>query len=55
MGLSAYQNFATVGHPLFTNLVWRDDEYNFLRARNEHGNKGAWNALNKVFSDQGFE
>lgn len=55
MGLSAYQNFATVGHPLFTNLVWREDEYNFLKARNEHGNKGAWAALNKVFEDQGFE
>ena len=55
MGLSAYQNFASIGHPLFTNLVWRDDEYNFLRARNEHGNKEAWNKLNEIFSDQGFD
>ena len=27
VGMAAYQNFASVGHPLFTNLVWRDDEY----------------------------
>jgi enoyl-CoA hydratase/carnithine racemase len=55
LGMSAYQNFASVGHPLFTNLVWREDEFNFLRERNENGNKGAWRKLNKIFSDQGFD
>lgn len=55
IGMSAYQNFASVGHPLFTNMVWREDEYNFLRERNERGNKEAWQALNKLFSDQGFD
>jgi enoyl-CoA hydratase len=55
MGVSAYQNFATVGHPLFTNLVWREDEYNFLNERNTLGNKEAWKKLNKIFGDQGFE
>lgn len=55
VGVSAYQNFATVGHPLFTNLVWREDEYNFLNERNTLGNKEAWKKLNKTFEDQGFE
>jgi len=55
LGMSAYQNFASVAHPLFTNLVWREDEYNFLRERNTLGNKGAWSKLNKIFSDQGFD
>lgn len=55
LGMSAYQNFASVAHPLFTNLVWREDEYNFLRERNTLGNKEAWNKLNKIFSDQGFD
>jgi len=55
LGMSAYQNFASVGHPLFTNLVWREDEFNFLNERNTHGNKAAWQKLNKIFSDQGFD
>jgi enoyl-CoA hydratase len=55
LGVSGFQNFASVGHPLFTNLVWRDDEYNFLRERNEVGNKEAWSKLNGIFDDQGFD
>jgi enoyl-CoA hydratase len=55
VGMAAFQNFASVGHPLFTNLVWREDENNFLRERNTHGNKEAWQRLNKIFSDQGFD
>jgi enoyl-CoA hydratase len=55
LGVSGFQNFASVGHPLFTNLVWRDDEYNFLRERNEVGNKEAWSRLNGIFGDQGFD
>lgn len=55
LGVGAFQNFATVAHPLFTNLVWREDEYNFLRERNEKGNKQAWRDLNQTFSDLGFE
>jgi enoyl-CoA hydratase len=55
VGMAAYQNFASVGHPLFTNLVWREDEYNFLKERNAEGNKEAWAKLNKPFSDNGFD
>lgn len=55
MGMAGYQNFASVAHPLFTNIVWRDDEYNFLKERDGGGNKDAWARLNKLFSDQGFD
>jgi enoyl-CoA hydratase/carnithine racemase len=55
LGVAGYQNFASVGHPLFTNLVWREDEYNFLKERNESGNKEAWGKLNGIFRDQGFD
>lgn len=54
-GVSAFQNFASIAHPLFTNLVWREDEYNFLRQRDGKGNKQAWKDLNKAFSDLGFD
>jgi enoyl-CoA hydratase/carnithine racemase len=55
LGVAGFQNFASVGHPLFTNLVWREDEYNFLKERNSVGNKEAWSQLNEIFSDQGFD
>lgn len=55
LGVAGYQNFASVGHPLFTNLVWREDEYNFLKERNAEGNKEAWEKLNKPFRDAGFD
>ena len=55
VGMAGFQNFASIGHPLFTNLVWREDEHNFLRERNTHGNKEAWRNLNKIFSDLGFD
>ncbi len=55
VGLASYQNFASIAHPLFTNLVWREGEYNLLRERNAKGNKAAWEGLNKIFTDLGFE
>lgn len=54
-GMSAFQNFATVAHPLFTNMVWREDEANFLKMRNEHGGKNAMKELNKIWEDLGFK
>lgn len=55
VGMAGYQNFASVAHPLFTNLVWREDEFNFLRERNTMGNKDAWKKLNDIFKEQGFD
>lgn len=55
VGMAGFQNFASIGHPLFTNLVWREDEQNFLSERNTHGNKEAWRRLNKTFKDLGFD
>lgn len=55
MGVGAFQSFATVAHPLFTNMVWRDDEINFLRERDRVGGKQAMQNLNKVWEDLGFK
>jgi enoyl-CoA hydratase/carnithine racemase len=33
LGLSQWATFVNIGHPLFTNLVWRDDEANMLKER----------------------
>ena len=55
LGVGSYINYAQVAHPLFTNMVWREDEHNFLRERNKHGNKEAMKRINKVWEDLGFE
>lgn len=55
MGVGGFVNFATVAHPLFSNVVWREDEVNFLRERNELGGKAAMEKVNKVWEDLGFK
>lgn len=55
LGVGTFINYAQVAHPLFTNMVWREDEHNFLRERNKVGNKQAMVNINKVWEDLGFE
>lgn len=55
MGVGAYLNFATVAHPLFSNVVWRDDEANFLRERDKNGGREAMQNINKIWEDLGFD
>jgi enoyl-CoA hydratase/carnithine racemase len=55
VGMAAFQNFATVAHPLFTNMVWREDEANFLRERDKVGGRQAMKNLNKIWEDLGFK
>lgn len=55
LGFGAFESFASVAHPLFTNMVWRDDEINFLRERDKVGGKQAMRNLNKVWEDLGFK
>lgn len=55
MGMSTYGSFVRLAHPLFTNLVWREDEFNFFRERNERGAKEALAELEKRWKEFGFE
>jgi enoyl-CoA hydratase len=55
MGMGAFQNFGTVAHPLFTNMVWREDEVNFLRERDKVGGRQAIKNVNKIWEDLGFK
>lgn len=54
MGASAYKTFFSVGHPLFTNVVWRDDEFNFFKERNARGMKGALQEIGRQWEEMGF-
>jgi enoyl-CoA hydratase len=56
VGISQWNNFVSVAHPLFTNLVWRDDEANMLRERVHTGSSRE--ALARVYErweELGFE
>jgi enoyl-CoA hydratase len=55
MGMSTYGSFVKMAHPLFTNLVWRDDEFNFFRERNERGAKEALAELERRWKELGFD
>lgn len=55
MGMSTYGAFVKMAHPLFTNLVWREDEFNFFRERDRRGPKEALAELNRRWKDLGFD
>jgi enoyl-CoA hydratase len=56
MGYPLWNDFTSVAHPLFTNLVWRDDEANLLKERARLGSpRAALDAVHKRWEDLGFE
>jgi enoyl-CoA hydratase len=55
MGMSTYGAFVKLAHPLFTNLVWRDDEFNFFRERDRRGPKEALAELSRRWKELGFD
>ncbi len=54
-GMAQFGDWVEMAHPVFTNLVWRDDEYNFFKEREARGAKGALAELNRRYSEWGFE
>jgi enoyl-CoA hydratase len=54
MGSAQFQTFFSIGHPLFTNVVWREDEFNFFRERNNRGLKGALQEIGRQWDEMGF-
>ncbi len=54
MGEPVYKTWTGLAHPMFTNMVWRDDEFNFLRERNRLGLRGALAELARQWEEMGF-
>jgi enoyl-CoA hydratase/carnithine racemase len=54
LGLDAYETWTSIAHPLFTNVVWRDDEFNFMKERNKNGLSEALTSINRQWKDMGF-
>jgi len=56
MGLPQWNDFVAIGHPLFTNLVWREDETNLLKERARTGNaREALDAVHRRWEELGFD
>lgn len=55
VGMAQFGDWVQMAHPVFTNLVWRDDEFNFMRERNERGGKEALAELARRYAEWGFE
>ncbi len=55
VGMSQFGDWVEMAHPVFTNLVWRDDEFNFFKERQERGAKGALSELQRRYTEWGFD
>ena len=55
VGMASFADYVQMAHPVFTNLVWRDDEFNFMRERDRLGAKEALAEQRRRFEELGFE
>lgn len=55
VGMAQFGDYMQMAHPVFSNLVWRDDEFNFMRERNERGGREALAELSRRYAEWGFE
>ena len=55
LGMASYADYIKVAHPLFTNMVWREDEHNWFKMRNQYGNKEGMQRLNAVLGRPRFQ
>lgn len=55
VGMAQFGDWVQMAHPVFTNLVWRDDEFNFMKERGERGGREALAELSRRYEAWGFE
>jgi enoyl-CoA hydratase len=55
VGMAQFGDWVQMAHPVFTNLVWRDDEFNFFRERSARGPKEALEELRRRYAEWGFD
>lgn len=55
VGMAQFGDWVQMAHPVFTNVVWREDEFNFFKERGERGAKEALAELNRRYAEWGFE
>ena len=55
VGMAQFGDWVQMAHPVFSNLVWRDDEFNFMRERDARGGKEALEELRRRYEEWGFD
>ncbi|MCS7276890.1 MAG: hypothetical protein NZ695_08755, partial [Dehalococcoidia bacterium] len=55
LGVPGQFEAGALGYALFTNLKWDDEEYNFLKMRNQLGLREAFAQRDRLWAELGFE
>ncbi|OBI96285.1 enoyl-CoA hydratase [Mycobacterium alsense] len=55
VGMAQFGDWVPMGHAVFSNLSWRDDEFNFMKERSARGGREAMAELERRYSEWGFE
>ena len=55
VGMAQFGDWVQMAHPVFTNLVWRVDEFYFMKERDALGSKEAMDELKRRYREWGFE
>lgn len=55
VGMAQFADYMQMAHPVFTNTVWRPDEFNFMRERDIRGAREALAELERRYSEWGFD
>lgn len=55
VGMAQFGDWVQMAHPVYTNMVWREDEFNFFRERRDRGGREALAELERRYREWGFE
>lgn len=55
VGMAQFADWVPVGHSVFSNLTWREDEFNFMKERATRGGREAMAELERRYAEWGFE
>jgi enoyl-CoA hydratase len=55
VGMAQFGDWVPMAHAVFSNLSWRDDEFNFMKERSSRGGREAMAELERRYSEWGFE
>ncbi|UMB69651.1 enoyl-CoA hydratase/isomerase family protein [Mycobacterium paraterrae] len=55
VGMAQFRDWVPMGHSVFSNLSWRDDEFNFMKERTTRGGREAMAELERRYAEWGFE
>ncbi len=55
VGIAQFSDWVPMAHTVFSNLSWREDEFNFMKERSIRGGREALAELERRYSEWGFD